>query len=120
MITSPPLYEIKDNQLIISKLKELKFGRDFYPQFKGYCVEKEGELWISTIEAKHIGAGHFSRFINNMKLKYKKIIIPTPSKMMIKIGIHLGFELKKYFFKEPFNEWGDILEWCGKDRVYEK
>lgn len=116
MITSPPLYEVKDGQLIISKLNEKKFGKDYHPEFKGYVVEKDGGIWISTIEAKHIGKGHFSALIKEFKEKYDFIKIPTPSKMMIERALHLGFSIEKEYFEEPFNEWATIMFWCRNEK----
>jgi hypothetical protein len=113
MITIP-LLEIKDNK-IINSTKEIKFGKKYYPEFKGYVFEEKKEnklgIWISVIEAKDIGKGHFSKLIRDYKEKYDYIKIPAPSKMMIDRAFHLVFKIKTDFFPEPFNEYEDILIW---------
>ena len=107
-------YKVENNQVVINKVKEIKFGKWFHPEFKGYIYEEDKGVWISVIEVKEIGKGHFSKLINEFKEKYDFIKIPTPSKMMLGRAFHLGFILKKEFFPEPFNEWGDILLWEKK------
>ncbi len=113
MITIP-LLEF-DGKEIVNSIREIKFGKRFHPEFKGYVYEeiikeKRG-IWISVIEAKEIGKGHFSKLIKEFKEKYDFIKIPTPSKMMIERALHLGFEIKSEFFGEPFNEYGTIMFW---------
>lgn len=113
MITMPP-YEMDSQGKIIlenCKIREINFGKNFHPEFKGQIFENKGGVWIPIIEAREIGKGHFSKLINEFKNKYEFITIPTPSKMMIERAIHLGFRLEEKWFGEPFNEHGFTLEW---------
>lgn len=114
MITSPPLYRLEGKSIVFNKQKEIHFSKNFHPEFKGYIFEIDGGVWISVIEAKQIGKGYFSAFIRECKEKYSFIKIPTPSKMMIEVALHLGFNLKEEYFPEPFNEWGVIMGWKQK------
>jgi len=110
-ITCPPIrYDLEGN-VVLEKQKEINFGKNFHPEFKGYVTEEGKGIWISIIEAKEIGKGHFSKLIKEFKEKYNFIKIPTPSKMIIERAIHLGFELKEEYFGSPYDEWGYILLW---------
>ncbi len=113
MITNPPI-SIEEINKENFHYKEIKFGKNFHPEFKGFIFEKNDSVWISVIEAKEIGKGHFSKLIAEFKQKYNSINIPTPSKMITERSIHLGFNIKREFFGEPFNEWGIILFWERK------
>ncbi len=112
-ITIPPIELDEKGNLDLDsiKIKEINFGKSFHPEFSGYIVEQKGGVWISVIESKEIGRGNFSRLIKEFKEKYSFIKIPTPSKMMIERALHLGFEHKIEFFREPFNEKGTLLFW---------
>lgn len=113
MITMP-LLNIRDNK-IINSIREINFSKNYYPEFKGSVFEEKTEdkfgIWISIIEAKEIGKGHFSKLIRDYKERYDFIKIPTPSKMMFERALHLGFRIENVFFPEPFNEIGVILIW---------
>ena len=110
-ITCPPIKYDEEGNVILEKQREIKFGKNFHPEFKGYVTEEGDGIWISIIEAKEIGKGHFSNLIKEFKEKYSFIKIPTPSKMIIKRAIHLDFKLKREYFASPYNDYGDILLW---------
>lgn len=109
-ITIPP-FEVEDLNKKDWHYKELKFCKRFHPEFEGYLTEFKGGIWISLISAKEIGQGHFSLLIKELKKKYSFIKIPTPSKMIMGISIHLGFKIKTEFFGSPYNEMGTIMLW---------
>jgi hypothetical protein len=96
-------------------MKAINFDSDFHPEFKGYISETLDGVWISAIEAKEIGKGHFSALIKEFKEKYNFIKIPTPSKMMIERAVHLGFKYMTEYFGEPFNEWANLMVWEKKN-----
>ncbi len=112
-ITIPPIELDSQGKVILESIKQkmIKFGKNFHPEFKGYITEQKGGVWISIIEAKEIGKGHFSKLIKEFKEKYNFIKIPTPSKMIIGIALHLGFILKQEWFGSPYDEYGTIMLW---------
>jgi len=112
-ITIPPIELDSKGKVILDsiRMKQINFSKSFYPEFEGYITEQRDGVWISAIESKEIGKGHFSKLIRDFKEKYSFIKIPTPSKMMISIAIHLGFDIKREFFGSPYDEYGDIMLW---------
>ncbi len=112
-ITIPPIEIDSQGKVILEsiKQKQINFGKKFHPEFEGYLTENKGGVWISHIQSKEIGQGHFSLLIKELKEKYKFIKIPTPSKMMFDRATHLGFKIKREFFGEPYNEMGTIMFW---------
>jgi len=117
-ITIPPIELDKNGKLIIESIKtnQLDFNKRFHPEFTGYMVEQKDGIWISFIEAKDIGKGHFSLLIKELKEKYNWIKIPTPSKMMIKIATHLGFDIKNEYFESPYECMGTVMTWYKGDK----
>jgi len=114
-ITIPPI-ELEGKVILESiKQKEIKFGKNFHPEFSGYLTEIKDGVWISLIQAKEIGKGHFSKLIKELKQKYNFIKIPTPSRMIFDRARHLGFDIKREFFGEPYNEYGTIMVWKKGD-----
>lgn len=81
------------------------FGENFHPEFDGWLWESGKGVWISFIQAKQQGKGHFSKLLEELKSKYEWIKIPTPSNLMLSISQHKGFEPTFEFHK-------DILEEC--------
>ena len=112
-ITIPPVELDSKGRVKLESLyiREMKFGKDFHPEFKGYVTEQKGGVWISIIEAREIGKGHFSKLIKEFKEKYNFIKIPTPSKMIIERSFHLGFKIVEEWFGSPYNEMGTIMLW---------
>lgn len=110
-ITCPPIELNSKGEVILMKQKEISFGKKFHQEFKGHIIEEGNGVWIPIIESREIGKGNFSKLINEFKQKYTFIKIPTPSKMMIKIALHLGFEFKREYFGSPYDDWGEILLW---------
>jgi hypothetical protein len=110
-ITIPPIKLDLQGKVILERMREINFNKYFHPEFKGYVTEEGKGIWISVIEAREIGKGHFSKLIKEFKEKYDFIKIPTPSKMIIDRAIHLGFELKREYFGSPYNEYGFVLIW---------
>jgi hypothetical protein len=92
----------------IDKFKIVKLDKSV---FDGYLSEQEDGIWISSITAKRIGNGDFSRLIKELREKYNWIKIPTPSNMMKERAKHLGFIEREEWFGEPFNEMGLIMFW---------
>lgn len=88
----------------------IEFNEKFHPEFDGYISEDGKGVWISFIVSKQEGKGNFKRFLEELKLKYSWIKIPTPSVRMFMIAIQNGFKPKKEYF-EPVKEWGDVLIW---------
>ena len=101
----------------LGKFRMINFNKNFHPEFRGFISEYQDGVWISQIESKQIGKGNFSLLIKEFKAKYNWIRIPTPSQMIIKIALHLGFEYRKEYFGEPFNEFGDIMLWEKKHEI---
>lgn len=95
-------------------MKAINFNSDFHPEFIGYIVEVGEGVWISTIEAKEIGKGHFRKLIDEFKLKYNWIKIPTPSNTMNDVSEHLGFKRVSEYFGYPFNCDGELMLWEKK------
>jgi hypothetical protein len=113
-ITFPPIRIDTEGKPILERTRQIKFNKNFHPEFKGYVTEEGSGIWISIIEAREIGKGHFSKLIQEFKEKYSFIKIPTPSKMIIDRAIHLGFELKQEFFGSPYDEYGFVLTWFSE------
>ena len=112
-ITIPPIELDSQGNLILESVKQkmIEFGKSFHPEFSGYLTEIRDGVWISIIEAKEIGKGHFSKLIRELKQKYSFIKIPTPSNMIFDRATHLGFKTIREFFGEPYNEYGTIMIW---------
>ncbi len=91
--------------------KIIPFSKDFHPEFDGYIGEENDGVWISFISSKQEHNGNFLRFLTELKERYAWIKIPTPSTRMCLIALRQGFELKKEYFPEPFDEMGEILFW---------
>ena len=88
--------------------------RIVYPdtrKFRGYMAEQAGGIFISAIESIEQGKGHFSELISELKQKYAFIKVPTPSRRMVMICLHLGFKLETEWFPEPFNEEAELMVW---------
>ena len=97
------------------KGKIIVFDKDFHPEFDGWVGEEDDGVWISYIESKDKGKGNFSKLLEELKAKYNWIKIPTPFGLMISICLKKGFVLKKEFFPEPFNNWGEVMFWQKKN-----
>ena len=89
----------------------IPFSNSFHPEFKGYIGLEGDGVWISSMISRHQGRGSFSKLLKELKEKYAWIKIPTPSNRMVSIALRKGFFLKKEYFPEPFNEWGEVLVW---------
>ena len=112
-ITIPPIELDTNGKVIMESIKtnQLDFNKRFHPEFTGYMIEQKDGIWISYIESKDIGKGNFSKLITELKEKYNWIKIPTPSKMMMKIATHLGFDIKNEYFESPYECMGTIMTW---------
>lgn len=114
-VTCPPIQLDEKGKVILINQKEIKFNKNFYPEFKGYITEEGDGVWLSMIETKEIGKGYFSNLIKEFKENYKFIKIPVPSKIIIEKALHLGFKLKNEYFGSPYNHHDDILVWLSNE-----
>jgi len=68
-----------------------------YPFSKSWIWETDSDtIWVSmvTVIPEERNKGHCSKLIDDLILKYKKIIVPTPSDIMIHILEKRGFEFR--------------------------
>ena len=91
---------------------KIDFGKGFHPEFHGWLHESEDVVYISFISAKKEskGRGNFSKLIQELKEKYNKIVVPTPSDMMKRIVIRKGF-LVEFEYDEEHAESFEAMVW---------
>jgi len=69
--------------------KELGFTSD---KFYGYLWISKNTIWISFIESKQQGKGHFKALLDTIKEKGYDIIVPTPFPRMEAICLKWGMD----------------------------
>lgn len=65
-----------------------------YPFIRSWIWEHDKDtIWVSSlfIEREERGKGHTSRLIDSLMSKYKKVIVPTPSRLMKDMLARRGF-----------------------------
>lgn len=86
--------------------KELGFVSE---RFTGWLWEKDHEIWISFIESRFPGKGHFKELVQSCLKEGKTVIVPTPLGRMQHIVRAAGFQRRKTRLKDgPMA--GEILE----------
>lgn len=93
------------------KKRIIEFSEFFHPEFEGWLGEQDKGVYISYIQSKEKGKGHFSKLLEELKQKYDWIKVPTPFPLMEAICLSKGFIKTIEWFPEPFNEYGDIMYW---------
>jgi hypothetical protein len=96
----------------------IDFGPDYHPEFEGFVFEVDGGIYISFIESKEPGRGHFSRYLQELKQKYKFIKVPTPFAQMRAICLKKGFS-ETHEYSKDFDEEVELLLW-QKESVKKK
>ena len=78
-------------------------------RFRGYLsLDDNHTIWVSAIESKFKGRGHFSKLIRALKKDGFIIKVSSPFPRMEAICNHLGFRKEREWFKEA-NEWVTVM-----------
>ena len=60
-------------------------------KYEGYLWKDDGAIWISFIECRNPGQGHFSQLVENILNEGYMVKVPTPLGQMVEILMHKGF-----------------------------